>query len=249
MLTYLRDITNRHSVLSVYSDICKTMPPVGGVANGAMVLRDSSFPRMSYDELQTVLRPKVEGTQYLDELFSTNNLDFFILFSSLMAVLGNSGQSNYSAANMFMTSLAGQRRKRGLAASVMNISGIFGIGYVSRVDDVTHKQLAKIKFKPMSEQDFHQMFAEAVLGGTPESGANAEFTAGLQQVSADQNTAWGTNPKFSHFVTNLEEVTTKKDNREAAASLKSQLLLVSTKEEATTLIEGKSYRSAQFCVR
>lgn len=242
MLILSRDITHRHSVSKVYDDICKTMPPVGGVANGAMVLRDTSFPRMSYVELQTVLRPKVEGTQYLDDIFSTNTLDFFILFSSLMAVLGNSGQSNYSAANMYMTSLAAQRRKRGLAASVMNISGIFGIGYVSRVDDVTHKQLSKIKFKPMSEQDLHQMFAEAVLGGTPDSGANPEFTAGLQQMSADNDTTWSTNPKFSHFVRTPEEVTTKRDNRESVASLNNQLLLVATKEEAIFLIKGNSHR-------
>lgn len=239
VLTPSRDITNRDSVLKVYSDICKTMPPIGGVANGAMVLRDTSFPRMSYEELQTVLKPKVQGTQYLDEIFSSNTLDFFILCSSLMAVLGNSGQSNYSAANMFMTSLAAQRRKRGLAASVMNISGIFGAGYVSRVDDVTHKQLAKIKFRPMSEQDFHQMFAEAVLGGTPESGAIPEFTAGLREVSAGQNAAWGTNPRFSHFIRNVEEATIKKADGEHAASLKNRLLLVRTKEEGTTLIEGK----------
>jgi hypothetical protein len=36
------------------------------------------------------------------------------LFSSLASVVGNRGQSNYGAANLFMTSLAAQRKRKGL---------------------------------------------------------------------------------------------------------------------------------------
>ncbi|TVY84046.1 Polyketide synthase-nonribosomal peptide synthetase [Lachnellula suecica] len=237
-LTYFRDITKRDSVLSVYDQICSTMPRIGGVANGAMVLRDTSFSTMSYNDLQTVLMPKVEGTRYLDEILSANTLDFFILFSSLTAVLGNGGQANYSAANMFISSLAAQRRKRGLAASVMNVSGIFGVGYLSRVDDTKQKQMAKSTFRPISEQDFHQMFAEAVLGGGPGSGRDPEFTAGIQSIGASQDASWGKNPKFSYFVRNVKGAATVEANREVATSLRSQISLARTKKEVTTLVKA-----------
>ena len=71
------------------------MPPIAGVANGAMVLQDGLFDNMSYDAFAKVLKPKVLGSQLLDELFYDTPLDFFIFFSSATAVMGNSGQSNY----------------------------------------------------------------------------------------------------------------------------------------------------------
>lgn len=75
-----------------------------------------------------VTRPKVEGSIYLDELFQDTSLDFFVFFSSLAAVTGNLGQSNYSAANCFMSGLAEQRRQKGLAASVINIGPVLESG-------------------------------------------------------------------------------------------------------------------------
>ena len=77
-----------------------TMPPIAGVINGAMVLADGLFADMSFENLEKVLKPKVDGSINLDEVFSTDDLDFFIMCSSLSAVVGNPGQANYSAANM-----------------------------------------------------------------------------------------------------------------------------------------------------
>ena len=79
-----------------------------------------------------VLRPKVNGTRLLDDIFHNDRLDFFVMFSSLASVFGNSGQSNYSAANMYMMSVAAKRRQRGVAASVIDIGAIMGTGYMAR---------------------------------------------------------------------------------------------------------------------
>ena len=38
-------------------------------------------------------------------------IDFFVLYSSITSVLGNSGQTTYSAANAFMNSFADYRKK------------------------------------------------------------------------------------------------------------------------------------------
>ena len=75
------------------------MPAIGGVANGAMVLSDRLFADMPYESFQKVLEPKVDGSKNLDEVFSGDDLDFFILFSSISVVTGQRSQANYAAAN------------------------------------------------------------------------------------------------------------------------------------------------------
>lgn len=98
------DVTNKQDIVRLHAEISKTMPPIGGVANGAMVLSDGLFAEMSFESMQRVLQPKVDGSRNLDEIF-TQELDFFLMFSSLSAVIGMPGQANYAAANNVSSSL------------------------------------------------------------------------------------------------------------------------------------------------
>ena len=93
------DVTKKQSLLDLRTRILSTMPPIGGVANGAMVLSDKLFADMTYHSFHEVLKPKVDGSRNLDEIFSGDSLDFFILFSSISAVTGQRSQANYAAAN------------------------------------------------------------------------------------------------------------------------------------------------------
>ena len=53
------------------------------------------------------------GTMFLNDMLKTegDSLDFFVLYSSITSVLGNSGQTVYAAANAFMNSFAHYRTK------------------------------------------------------------------------------------------------------------------------------------------
>jgi pseurotin A synthetase (hybrid polyketide synthase/nonribosomal peptide synthetase) len=82
------------------------MPPIGGIANGAMVLEDKMFVDMSFESFQTAMRPKVEGSIYLEEAFSNDELDFFLFFSSISVMTGQRTQANYVAANNVSPKLA-----------------------------------------------------------------------------------------------------------------------------------------------
>lgn len=206
---FANDITHRPSLEKLVNDLRDSpdWPPIAGVANGAMVLADSSLENMTYDQMVKVLQPKVDGSILVDRIFSSTPLEFFILFSSLSCVLGNRGQANYDAANTFLVGLAAQRRARGLAASVCDIGAIMGTGYMAReVKEQTLKQMVGAGFDKMSERDFYLAFAHSMLAGcsTPSSprAQSYEVTTGLRVPPPDDEfqPGWVTNPRFSHMV-------------------------------------------------
>lgn len=207
---FSNDITIKADVESLLVKICETMPVIGGVANGAMVLRDKLFANMDLDDWLVATKPKIDGSRHLDELFgSDKSLEFFVMFSSLASVIGNSGQANYNAGNTYCSGLAEHRRKRGLVASVMDIGKIVGIGYVARNRKAVIS-LRSHKFQPISEPLFHQMFAEAVISGRPNSGRQPILSAGVQKRLglADEDSIpplWMGNPRFSHLTWEKDE--------------------------------------------
>ncbi|KAB2571139.1 PKS-NRPS hybrid synthetase psoA [Lasiodiplodia theobromae] len=232
------DVTDRESLHACYDKINRTMPPIAGVAHGAMVLIDSLFQNMEYEDLMTVLRPKILGAIYLDELFAEDTLDFFILFSSITGTVGNTGQSNYIGANSFMEALGLQRRARGLAASILGISSLVGIGYVERAENFDAEYFAKSGYRNISEQDLHMLFAEAVVRGRPECKESHEIITGIVPTYADQDSKAGylQDIKFSHLA--LERSQARNDGGAAAAvPVRIQLQTAVTKDEVLEIMQ------------
>src|SRR5581483_11024650 len=75
----------------------------------AGVLRDSFLRNKTPRELEEVFAPKVAGLVALDEATKNVALDCFIVFASLVGVLGNVAQADYAAANAFMDAYAAKR--------------------------------------------------------------------------------------------------------------------------------------------
>lgn len=236
------NLTDLKQTQSLYHDICAAMPPVGGVAQGAMVLEDTAFRNMTREAMDKVLQPKVQGSIVLDSLFRDNkDLDFFVFFSSLVGVLGNAGQANYSAANLFMTSLAEQRRRRGLAASVMHIGPILGVGYVSQNSQASKAIFSRASgLQFVSELDLHQHFAEAVVAGRPGSGGPLEIATGLMRVPAspEKKPFWFSNPIATHFIMNNTGGAADSSSKtsESKASVKALLLQAKTPGQVTDVL-------------
>ncbi|KAI1382869.1 beta-ketoacyl synthase domain-containing protein [Hypoxylon trugodes] len=200
------DVTDEASVRALRTDLSESMPPIGGIANGSMVLDDRVFAQMDVNTWKRVLLPKTVGSHNLDRVFRDLDLEFFIMTSSFAAIGGHPGQSNYAAANMYMNGLAGERRRHGLVGSVLNIGVIYGLGFLQREKEELYAGLEREGYPPISERDLHHMFLEAVIAGRPAEAGQAnppvDLTTGLSRFNpTDPNPLhWHQDPRFNHFV-------------------------------------------------
>ncbi|MEU8891632.1 SDR family NAD(P)-dependent oxidoreductase [Streptomyces sp. NPDC048442] len=83
-----------------------------GVIHCAGVVKDALVQNKSVRDADAVLAPKVQGTLNLDRYTARLPLDFFCVFSSISSVMGNTGQSDYIAANRFLDEFAAERARR-----------------------------------------------------------------------------------------------------------------------------------------
>lgn len=81
------------------------------------------------------------------------NLDFFVIFSSVAAIIGSQGQSNYSAANAFEDELARYRRSQGEKAISLNLSLLAGEGYAVENQKVLMQFMAIKQMLLMSQPE------------------------------------------------------------------------------------------------
>ncbi|KAI8957622.1 ketoacyl-synt-domain-containing protein [Daldinia sp. FL1419] len=244
------DITDLGSVRGFRDDLSRFMPPVGGVANGAMVLDDRVFSQMDIDTWERVLGPKTVGSHNLHTVFNDPNLEFFIMTSSFAAIGGHPGQSNYATANMYMNGLAGMRRRLGLAGSVLNIGVVYGLGFLQREKEALYAGLEREGYPPISERDIHHMFIEAVTTGRPGQGGPIDLITGLRRFDpSDLNPLhWHQDPRFSHYSRrDREDVGVavegrRKTLKDTIATLSepdsiSEYILIALKERLQTLLQ------------
>ncbi|MGM3182114.1 SDR family NAD(P)-dependent oxidoreductase [Dickeya oryzae] len=77
------------------------MGPILGVIHAAGLEAGEPVFEKSRQAFNDILRPKVEGTQLLDELLAQDPLDFVCYFSSSAAFLGDFGSCDYAMGNRF----------------------------------------------------------------------------------------------------------------------------------------------------
>lgn len=241
------DVTDMTSVTAVRDQIRKTMPPIAGVCNAAMVLSDKLFLDMSDEQLNGTLAPKVDGSENLDAVFGGDaDLDFFVMLSSSATVLGNIGQANYHIANLFMGSLAAKRRARGLPGSIIHVGHITDVGYVVESKDRTaslEEHFRTIRLMPLSEIDVHHAFAEAIRSGRPGGPGSHDIIMGVEPAhepmeadvveATDSKIPWLANPRLSHLVpiANQEGSGTGQGRGSASFGTLKQLVLDAETEE------------------
>ncbi|WP_345475592.1 type I polyketide synthase, partial [Actinoallomurus oryzae] len=110
------DLADAMSVAELLDFVRRDMPPLRGVVHAAGVTADALLADLEPKRLEQVMDPKVRGAWNLDRHTRDDDLDFFVLFSSVASLIGSAGQSGYVVANAFMDALAAARRHEGRPA-------------------------------------------------------------------------------------------------------------------------------------
>ena len=163
------DVTNHDSVATLTKRIQYEGPPLRGIFNSAMVLDDAYIKDMNAKRFYNVLSPKVTGTMHLYRCTKDINLDFFVSFSSISSLVGNSGQANYVAANCFLDEFARFARTNGFPAISINWGVLAESGVVARNTEL-YKILEQEGMKGLSNQEALEAMDRIIAVGNPQTG-------------------------------------------------------------------------------
>ncbi|MFE2922364.1 type I polyketide synthase [Streptomyces goshikiensis] len=110
------DVSDREALAALLADVPADQP-LTAVVHTAAVLDDGVIEALTPEQVERVLRVKVDATLHLHELTRDLDLSAFVLFSSFAATFGAPGQGNYAPGNAFLDAFAEYRRAAGLPAT------------------------------------------------------------------------------------------------------------------------------------
>ncbi|KAM0333535.1 hypothetical protein ACHAQA_002200 [Verticillium albo-atrum] len=250
-VTYLHiavDICDAQEVEKAHAEVMLSkLPPVSGVVQAAGVLRDSIYDKMTFEDWTTAISPKTLGSTNLARTFgpSTGSRPppWFIFLSSSAGIIGNRGQANYAAGNVFMDALVGSGTIPGRAYS-LDIGPVLSAGMATESNE-TLRKLRASGFYGIRLKDFLTVFDHAVIGEIrpdipmPSQVVLGIGTGGLLLQNKPVDPFWARTAMYSYLNlmdTPPPDLTVTGKTAAVASSLKSQLAVCGDLAEATTLI-------------
>ncbi|MCK4258240.1 MAG: SDR family NAD(P)-dependent oxidoreductase [Halanaerobiales bacterium] len=116
------NIANFKEVENVLNEIRKRYGKINGLVHGAGVGGAAPILTRTKEEFNQIFSPKVYGTWILDKLTRNDELDFFILFSSIATMFSAPGQGDYIAGNAYLDSYSYYRNMLGKRTITINWS-------------------------------------------------------------------------------------------------------------------------------
>jgi acyl transferase domain-containing protein/tryptophanase/acyl carrier protein len=191
---YLRaDVSSNAAVRNLFNEVKSRFGEIHGVIHAAGVLRDSLVRNKTLEDMGAVFAPKVHGTLHLDEVSRNEQLDFFVMFSSLAAVGGTAWQCDYAFANHFMDSFAAERellRAKGeRSGKTLSFNWSLWADGGMKFDELTELFLKKnMGIKPLSTEMGLEAFVKGLASG------KSQFAV-LEGVQEKVELAWGLRKK------------------------------------------------------
>jgi len=106
------DITDAASTARLVAEVKQRVERIHGVFHCAGTLDNAALASKTPEQLARIVNPKAIGVTLLDQALEHEALDLFVVYSSISAVMGFAGQTDYAYANRFLDGFVAQRQDR-----------------------------------------------------------------------------------------------------------------------------------------
>ncbi|MFE1897189.1 type I polyketide synthase [Streptomyces yangpuensis] len=157
------DASDAGALAAVLADVPADRP-LTAVVHAAGITDDSTVAGLTPRRLERVLEAKATAALNLHRLTAGAPLRAFVMFSSVMGLLGGAGQANYAAANAQLDALALHRRELGLPGLSLAWGLWGGSGMGGRLSAADLARMARIGLAPLSAEQGLELFDAACAG-------------------------------------------------------------------------------------
>ncbi|MGM9979480.1 MAG: amino acid adenylation domain-containing protein [Clostridium sp.] len=105
------NVTDYEKMKKLINDLRECYGNINGIFHCAGVAGDGFIELKEEKTLRNVVEPKVKGAWILHNLTKNDNLDLFVMYSSLASLCNTAGQGDYIAANSYLDSFTYYRNK------------------------------------------------------------------------------------------------------------------------------------------
>ncbi|CAG8893432.1 unnamed protein product [Penicillium egyptiacum] len=225
------DISDEAEVQRMLHELSYCVPPIRGLIQAAMVLKDVHIENMSLDDYRDVMGPKYHGTWNLHRHIPTD-LDFFLMLSSISGVIGNATQAAYASGCTFMDAFAAYRRTLGLPAVSLDLGTITDVGYLAENKDLASK-MERQGFQGTDTPTLLSLIQVAISQST---GGGAQLVTGLGRWKEMESLGNFDAPLFAHFRYKFQGRGKSTALGDSVEGVKVELNAAKTVDQATVII-------------
>jgi len=170
---YTGSITSQYTLKRYFKKIRAKLGPIRGVIHSAGVYSDADKPGFvskDLERMQRVWEPKVNGLESLHTLFKTDELDFFVSFSSMTGLMPHlaRGAGDYAMANSFVDFFSAYQHYQNNNARYKTIvwSDWNQCGAITRIADekvaIIEDNFHRLGMRTFSNQEGWALFEQAM---------------------------------------------------------------------------------------
>lgn len=159
-------------------------------------MKPDLFARMSLEDYNDVMRPKVDGIWNLHNALSKVDLDFFIMLSSVVGIAGDPSQAAYVSASVFQDTFADFRNHQGLPAVTLDLGKVVDIGIVAE-KFLARRGVRGLWSRDLREGEVMAMIESAIVSPLRPRGLGSVII-GLKDWTETADPVFQA-PLFSHF--------------------------------------------------
>lgn len=195
-----------------------------------------SFEKLPFDSFQRVLAPKVLRAVNLHEATLGLSLDYFVITSSIIPLIGTATQAAYAATTSFVDSFARWRLSQGLTAQAFAFGLILEVGTVMNQPELRNRMkrnglyaTSEAEFRRLIEAAFIPQTLSKELDATPLAKANlvTGFEPGKFVEMFEQGLVfdyhWTADPRHGRLMQAIEDLVQLKPSEKKEGSTPDQL--------------------------